>query len=175
VDWFSHPPPKASAVPRDTPVPLPLLAKNRGLHACRKDTVIVEVGSWRAEIDVTLAPLIREIWIAGIETMMSCQETQPETAWVEFVSVEETLRFLNLVTHFESGVDTLYNRIFHRRSGPMAAPVWEYQLNLLDIFEEQEEQIIDGIACFEATAGVDFPRSDISVLLERLRAVNSTS
>lgn len=135
-------------------------------------TIIVEVGSWREEIDVALAPLIREIWKAGIETMMSCQEVEPGIAWIAFPAVEELFHFLNLVTRYEPEVDTLYNRIHHQRTGPMSAPVWDYQLNLMDIFEGQEEQTSDGLVCFHATVGVRFPTTDIPVLFQRLQAVD---
>lgn len=138
-------------------------------------TVIVEIGAWREEIDEALAPLIREIWTTGIETMMCCQEVEPGIAWIEFPSVEELFRFLNLVTRYEAGIDTLYNRINHQRTGPMSAPVWEYRLDLMDIFEGQEEQVIDGLACFEGMASVFFPTTDIPVLLQRLQAVNAAS
>jgi len=97
--------------------------------------VIVEVGVWREEIDEALAPLVREIWLAGIETMMSCQEVEPGIAWIEFPAVEELLRCLNLVTRFEPGVNTFYHRIHHQLVGPMSAPVWEYRFDLSDIFE----------------------------------------
>jgi hypothetical protein len=138
-------------------------------------TVIVEVGPWREEIDEALAPLIRETWRAGIETMMCCQEVDPGIAWIEFESVEELYRFLNLVAHYEPGVDTLYNRIYDERVGPASAAAWQYQLNLMDIFEDQEEQTVYGLACFTATVGLCFPVTDIPVLLERLEALNNAS
>ena len=143
--------------------------QNQRPHA----TVTVEVGSWCEEIDEALAPLIRQIWIAGIETDMSCQETEPGIAWIEFPGIEALFRFLNLVTRYESGVDTLYNRIRYQLTGPMSAPVWEYQLNLMDLFEGQEEQTNDGLTYFDATVGVYFPATDIPVLLERLQAINN--
>ena len=138
-------------------------------------TVTVEVDPWREEIDEVLAPLIRQIWIAGIETVMSCQETEPGIAWIEFPGVEALFRFLNLVTRYESGVDTLYNRIRYQLTGSMSAPVWEYQLNLMDIFEGQEEQTSDGLTCFEATVGAYFTVTDIPVLLQRLQAFNDAA
>lgn len=136
-------------------------------------TVTVEVGPWREEIDEALAPLIGEIWKAGIETMMSCQETEPGISWIEFDSAEETLRFLNLIARYEPGVDTLYNRIHDQRTGPMSAPVWEYQFNLMDVFDGVEGPVTDGMSDFDATVGVYFPTTDIPVLLQRLEAFNN--
>lgn len=135
--------------------------------------VIVEVGPWRAEIDEALAPLIREIWKAGIETEMSCQETEPGIAWIEFASVEHLCRFLNAAVYHERESDSLYKRSQQLGSG--STPMWEYTFNLMDIFEGQQEHLNGGLACFEATVGAFFPQSDILVLLERLKAFNSAS
>ena len=137
-------------------------------HERYQRTVVVEVGSWKADIDEVLAPLITEIWKVGIETMTSCQEFKPGISYIEFDSVDGLLRFLNLVTHYEPGIDTLYNRIFHQDT----ASKWEYQLSLLDIYEGKEESMVDGLACFRATVGVYFPTSDIPVLLHRFEEAN---
>lgn len=138
-------------------------------------TVIVQVADSKAEIDEALAPLIQELWRAGITTTMSCQELEPEVAWIEFPSIEELFRFLNVTTRYEPGVDTLYNRILDQLTGPMSAPTWEYQLHLMDIFEGQEEQIVDGLACFDAMVSVYFPTTDIPVVLQRLQAFNNAA
>ncbi len=137
-------------------------------------TVLVEVGPWCEEIDEDLALLIKEIWNAGIETMMSCQEVEPGIAWIEFDAVNELLRFLSLVTIYEPGVDTLYNRINHQRLGQMSAPEWWYRFSLMDIFEGQEEQVVEKEACFDATVGVYFPTTDIPLLVQRLEAFNNS-
>ncbi len=139
----------------------------------RHPAITISVGAWREEIDIELAPLIREVWVAGIETFMSCQETVPGISWIEFPSVVELLRFLNLVTRFEPGIDTLYNRINYQRTGQLSAPTWDYQLRLLDILDGQEEQTVDGYAILEATVGVYFPSTDIPVLVERLKEFNA--
>ena len=55
----------------------------------RHAAVVVEHGDLREEIDVQIAPLILETWKAGIQAMMSCQETDPGMAWIEFDSPED--------------------------------------------------------------------------------------
>lgn len=45
--------------------------------------VTVRVGPWCEEIDEQIAPLIREMWIAGIETSMSCQDGWGKV-WLQF-------------------------------------------------------------------------------------------
>ena len=54
-------------------------------HSTRRHpTVLVEVGDMKEEIDEMIAPLIREICLAGMATAMSCQEEYRDTAWIEF-------------------------------------------------------------------------------------------
>ena len=134
--------------------------------------VFVEFGELREEIDVKIAPLILEIWKAGIQTMMSCQETDPETAWIEFDSPEDLLRFLNLVTEHEVGVDVLYNRVNPQLRGDQSLPSWEFLVNFLDLCEDTEDQKDLGMVDFEMTIGAYFPHADIPVLLARLQTFN---
>jgi len=131
-------------------------------------TVVVDVGRWKADIDEVLAPLITEIWKVGIKTMMSCQEFKPGIAWIEFDSVDGLLRFLNIITRYEQGIDTLYNRIYYQDT----ASKWEYELSVMDVYDGKEESMVNGLACFRATVGVYFPTSDIPVLLHRLEESN---
>lgn len=134
---------------------------------------IVQVGETKEEIDVMLAPLIEEIWKAGIETLMSCQETEPGMAWIEFPSVEELVQFLNIVADHEAGIDTLYNRISNQLNGPLSARSWEYQLNLDDGGLSLDRAIsFTGPPDFYATVGVYFPHGDLPILLDRMKANN---
>ncbi|MEN6494310.1 MAG: hypothetical protein ABFD16_08460 [Thermoguttaceae bacterium] len=128
-------------------------------------TVIVEVGDCKEAIDEALAPLITAIWQAGINTAMCCQETRPGIAWIEFESLDDLRDFVNIVAHYEDGVDTLYNRINYQMTGEMSAPEWEYQLNLTDLNECNSHE---GATDIEFTVGVYFPISDISVILNRV-------
>jgi hypothetical protein len=43
------------------------------------------------EIDVRLAPLIRQLWRRGIETSQSCQEYNPGLACIEFPGTAEVM------------------------------------------------------------------------------------
>ncbi len=138
----------------------------------RHPAVTVTVGEWSEEIDIQIAPLIREMWIAGIDTLMSCQEVSPGIAWIDFPDVQELLRFLDLVTWYEDGIDTFYNRVTGQRVGFMSTPPWEYQFHLLDIFEDREAPM-DGMGRFDASVSVYFPIPDIAELTARLQARNA--
>ncbi|MEX1027385.1 MAG: hypothetical protein WD049_05170 [Candidatus Paceibacterota bacterium] len=130
--------------------------------------VIVEVGDCRVEIDKALAPLIQQMWLAEIDTCQSCQEAKPGMAWIAFPDVEELMRFLQLVTRYESGIDTLYNRILKEFAGPTSAPAWEVELELWD------EGFVygEGVVSLAENLGVYFPVTDIPVLIQRLEEFN---
>lgn len=75
------------------------------------ETVLVREGDMEAEIDVKIAPLVREVWKAGIETNMSCQEDGFGLVWLEFPGEKELLSFLAIVVNrYEEGRDSVYNR-----------------------------------------------------------------
>ena len=133
-------------------------------------TVIVEEGEWKAKIDERLAPLIRAIWKAGIETTMCCQEFHRGIAWIAFASADDLTAFLNLVGIYESGDDTLYNRINYR-NGAISAPLWEYFVNVGDL---QENNGYHGPPDFNITIGLFFPVCDIPALLKRLTDIAAT-
>lgn len=139
----------------------------------RPETITVNVGSRCEQVEIEIALLIREICLAGIETMMSSQEVSPGIAWIEFSQVADLLRFLNIVTKYESGADTLYNRICHQRTGLILSPPWEFEFNLWDRFQGREEQRDHGEVSFFASVGVYFPKPEITLLIERLRFFNS--
>jgi len=108
------------------------------------------------EIDEVLAPLIQEIWKADIVTMMCCQETDAGIAWIEFDSMDDFLRFLNIVVKYEEGANTLYNRVNYQLTGDISEPLWEYHVNLLDIESAAKRRRQDGeVVDFHATVGVE--------------------
>ncbi|MBI3410992.1 MAG: hypothetical protein HY040_21880 [Planctomycetes bacterium] len=146
-------------------------AKTQNRHA----TVSVRVGARRANIDRKLAPLIRELWKAGIETTMSCEETEPGIAWIEFADVDNLATFLDTVTKYEPGNDTLYNRITHMFTGPLSAPVWQYTVFPCDMALSVNEKSHRGVPSFFFSASVYFPQSDLAILVQRMREAASTS
>ncbi len=133
--------------------------------------VLIEVGAWREEIDEAIAPLIEAIWMAGIPTMMSCQETEPGMAWIEFEELDDLQQFLNLVSAYEKGADTMYNRITQELlTSPSATPNWVYQLNPLDCGGDDENDHRSNRGCdIIFSVGVYIPHADLPVVLDRLR------
>jgi hypothetical protein len=136
----------------------------------RHVTVRVEAGPWSEEIDAAIAPLIEALWQVGVPTMMSCQETDPGLAWIEFEELGHLQQFLNIVAEYEEGADTMYNRIANDLvTPPGATSTWEYQLNPLDCGGGGEDRHHGESCDFIFSVGVYFPHADMPIVLDRLR------
>jgi len=145
-------------------------------------TVRVQIGSFEADIDAEIAPLIEEMWKAGIATMNSCQENEPEIVWLEFLTAIDAADFLDIVAgSYSDEPDSLYNRIrleWETETGPVKG-AWRYDLNPADMSVDQrllgdgsidEKQI--GPPDFIFHVSIRFPCSDVTALVQRLEAFN---
>lgn len=120
-------------------------------------TVVVRVGDWTAPIDKEIAPLIKEIWKAGIGTVLSCQENQPGITWIAFV-ITNVADFLHIVVgEYNDEIDSLYNRIRQEWEDSKRVGWWEYE-----IFSQGFPMV-----------SIRFPKTDIPILVERLQAKNT--
>lgn len=145
-------------------------------------TVKVQVGEMQADIDEEIAPLIRELWKAGIDTFNSCQENRPGIVWVQFATADDAARFLNVVTEYDEEPDGLYARVTGRWDGcEHSAPPWEYDalpedLGLVETFLDDEiDEWHEGEVEFRFTMSVRFPRSDFPAVLARMSRYNQAS
>ena len=132
-----------------------------------------------AEVDAGIADLILVIWMSGIDTLMSCQETEPGRAWIEFPTVQDALKFLNRVAvhpteNYPPIKDTLYGRII----GAGSKDGWDFSA-----FPDNwavEEEVWDGFenftrmgdADFDFAVGVWFPTTDIPLVTATLTGSN---
>jgi hypothetical protein len=147
------------------------------------ETTHIKVGDMEADIDLDIAPLIKELWMADIETCNSCQENQPGIVWIEFLTVDDACKFLDIVARFRSGVNTMYNRIRQAWEAPeMALPFWQYDVYPLDLSVDEEvdkDGCIDerpcGKACFVFACSIRFPQEDYEVVLKRMKRHNARS
>ncbi len=144
-------------------------------------TVAVQVGSCRAEIDEEIAPLIREMWIAGIETYMSCQQDGWGLVWIQFPEAAGLVDFLNIVTKYERGANTLYNRMVHEWTNNTSTSEWIYEVFPDDLAfnrdAPQGERAIqdehDGQPYFHLDFCVRFPQCDLPIVLRRMKQYNA--
>jgi hypothetical protein len=149
--------------------------KDKGMHS----TVTVQVGPLKEEIDELIAPLIREIWIAGIETDMSCQGDEAGSVWICFPDETNLIMFLNVVAQYEEGANTLYNRINPRWQDLLSSPdAWTFELIPHDCgldWDNADCESHDGHPDFFFAYSLRFPRSDLTTLFERLKRHNQGS
>jgi hypothetical protein len=146
----------------------------------RHKTVRVRWGDLDARIDKNIAPLILELWKAGLETVLSCEDNPLGWVWIEFFHASDAEVFLDIVARFEHGVDTLYNRIrgAWRPEHGRIAGMWEYDVNPWDLAvdETEEDGEIEETCCgpseFVFNLSVRFPRPDLPVVLTRMRRHN---
>jgi hypothetical protein len=145
--------------------------------------VVVKVGDREAEIDQGIAPLIEEIWKADIDTCLSCQENFPGIMWIDFTSVHDAQRFLNIVARFEEGRSSLYNRIVQYWSAPDEKTeelFWEYDAlpmdwNLDESFDDDANTVAmshPGRPFIRFSLSVRFPQCDYPVVLKRMQRYN---
>jgi hypothetical protein len=128
--------------------------------------VRIEHGSWSADVDQEIAPLILACWRAGIDTDNSCQENRPGIAWVEFPTAADAEHF---TTNVVRDMDALYWRAFPNDDGEIH---WEWAAVPEDLGEELDEPTDEieriGPPDIRIVVGVRFPRSDIPLLTEKL-------
>lgn len=134
--------------------------------------VRIQVGDYEADVDEELAPLIEQLWRAGLRTVLSCQENRPGVAWIMFATQDDLCRFLDIVAEYDPEDGSLYRRVSQRTSAEEGC--WEYDLHLEDaaVYEEEMDDSIidwhDGEACFYFSASARFPRTDLPMLLDRM-------
>jgi hypothetical protein len=138
--------------------------------------ITVQVGEREAEIDEAIAPLIRELWKADIETRHSCQESLPGITWISFATAYDAEKFLDIVAEYDEDPHSLYGRITGRWHCPgRVAPIWEYDAyahdcNLVEepINENEVEEWHEGAPAFVFSIAVRFPRSDYPEVLAKM-------
>ncbi len=140
-------------------------------------TIHVNIGDLEADIDEMLAPLVKEIWKAGISTANSCQENQPGVAWIEFFSSIDATEFLDIVAgEYSDEFDSLYNRIrgeWSRTSDPVQGK-WQFDIHPVDMsirqwyVDDNIDEKPTGAPEFIFRVSIRFPCTDINVLLQRM-------
>jgi hypothetical protein len=147
--------------------------------------VHVSVGYMEEDIDEGIAPLIEQLWMAGISTDNSCEENQPGIIWIEFSTTRDAARFLNIVAQYEEEIETLYNRARHGwrpvDEKDMPLPLWEYDICPDDLaleldFDENGdvvEELHPRPPHFTFTVSIRFPKADYPLVLERMTQHNA--
>jgi transcriptional regulator with XRE-family HTH domain len=149
------------------------------LYYGKHQKVTVRVGEREAAIDVGIAPLIRELWVAGIGTINSCQQSTRGRIWVQFWSARDAEEFLDIVARCEQE-DDLYCRMKARGTGQGTLPDWKYSVHVGHLALHKE--IIDDCVedCYDPPTTSNFkislriPAQDLPIVLQRLRDHNAS-
>jgi hypothetical protein len=145
--------------------------------------VTVTVREWSAEVDEKLAPLIEELWQAGLGTLQSCQHhSVTGKAWISFPTANDAESFLNMVVG--GGKQTGWARAEMQYFGQYEATAkplgkydeesrhhpaeWEFHAFVWD-----EAFGNGGEPNFWIGIAVLFPRRDLKRVLERVRTWNA--
>ena len=144
----------------------------------------IEHRAFAAEVDADIAPLILEMWRAGIPTILSCQDNGREGArgriWIS-LPAGAAESFLTIAAgEYSEEIDSLYNRVvggFEPESWKNIREhhAWHYGSTPIDVSLD-----IDSHAYVTSTgptevmvaADVRFPRGDLDEVLKRMRAHN---
>jgi transcriptional regulator with XRE-family HTH domain len=96
--------------------------------------VPVRVGRLSAKIDEGIAPLIEQLWRAGIPTRGCSQQAMQGLVYIASPHVDHRCRFVNMVASYtdESQKDEIYWRIIGDPTGNMCIPVWIFELGADD-------------------------------------------
>jgi len=131
------------------------------------------------EVDKELVELLSLIWSHGIATYNSCQENQPGSAWIEFATSDDAVKFLNLAASYpEDGDDKPWNTLYGRIAGFGSQSDWVYNTHPLNLGVEEEiieDNVISKYAGkndFEFSISIRFPVEDIKKL-EQILIVSS--
>jgi hypothetical protein len=129
----------------------------------------VKVGSTVAQIDKGIAPLIREVWNAFIETEESCQG-KDGNAFIHFTDVPDFKKFMSVVAASEEVADGPWSDLYLRafRCDPEKEGSWMFHLDIDDRRVDREEP-----PTIEFGVGLIFPSKDIPELVKRFKKVNS--
>jgi hypothetical protein len=68
-------------------------------------------GGAKIAVDVKIAPLIRRLWDLGIETVQSCQEIEPGTAYIGFPNIAVARKFIRMGKPRERSRDRYYKPV----------------------------------------------------------------
>ena len=140
-------------------------------------TVPLQWEAQAADIDVKIAPLVLEMWKAGIKTLGSCQGHPKGWVWLQFDSLVDLGSFLDIVARFAKGDPSLAKRMvfgYHRPDGPHKKQWW-YRMVADDISVDEietpagdlvEERL--GPPDFWVLVAVHFPRSDLDRVSQAL-------
>jgi hypothetical protein len=141
--------------------------------------IVASEGGHIYNVDALLTPLASEVVKADILISTACEESRRGIAKIEFERADDLKKFVDIVGHYEPGVETLYNRIAQmtvHKDGSCPTGAWDYGIFLADVdYDEHLCPNSEDKPYFEIYPSVRFPVSDLPLLVERMRDHNEQS
>ena len=128
-------------------------------------------------MDEGIAPLILEMWRAGIRTYQSCQGNPPGWIWLQFDSSSEVEQFLNIIGLPEADENSLHDRMIHGYDPRLRRRKrqWRDEVVADDLMDMPRMTRFDDWEgpMFQVLIAIHFPESDLPEVLQRLIEFNS--
>lgn len=136
----------------------------------------VKVGTREGDIDAKIAPLIRELWKADVDTVLSCQNNPAGWVWICFDGCDSCERFLNILAEYDPHPESLYNHIRGENGFTPNELLWHFEIDFTDLAVEEDEHGDErpvGPPMLHPEISVRFPHSDLPDVLRRMRLFNN--
>jgi len=145
----------------------PVSAESAVVAAVPNDAnVHVKVGDEEGDFDEHIAPLVAEMWKAGIETTMLCHECCCGHVNIEFRSFDDLTTFIDILVGSTKGPDLLRDHIVGENCEP--SDYWTYDLCPTHYDDDFEEDVTICI-----WPSVQFSHRDMPCVLRRLQWHNA--
>jgi hypothetical protein len=133
--------------------------------------VFISDGAICADVDEGIADLILELWRAGIDTYLSCQNDPSGRVWID-MPIQAAKSFLTIAARpFDDDMESICNRSVGQ-SAPddferyLTERAWHYAVRPWNCSEDE------GTVDVEADFSVRFPQTDYDEVLRRFRVHN---
>jgi hypothetical protein len=141
------------------------------------DGVLLDYNGMKVQIDKKIAPLMKELWEAKIETSNSCEDNVPKGyVWIEFANEQSFRRFMNIMFKKEFCKNDIFRRAV---SGwDTDGKCWKFNINVdsQDNYVDYETGEIANpdARCKEVKLwhSVRFPHKDLEYVIGKIKAFN---
>ena len=132
----------------------------------------VKIGDWEKLTDERIAPFVREMLIAGFPSILCVVDNLGVS--IGWTKPDRIALFLNIVTTFEEGSETMYSRVNEEIESTGRIPKWEYTLNLIDACYQEDGSFLPAPGpIFGLHVLMRIPPHDLPTVVERLKKYNA--
>ncbi len=150
-----------------------VVEKNLPIKKKPHKTITLSYKEKPVEIDTAIAPLMSEIWVAGLKTISCCEDDTPNGyVMIQFETADDCKDFLNICFTKTYTTGDVYCRAFI--AGEHETDAWSYQLKPIVTDQEEDESGMIAFAC-DMTVTVRFPAKDYYYVYKKFQALNDNT